>query len=61
MFELAAPFRGVRKVAVVAERHFALVAVDQDRLSIQQRFVACRGIARVPDGEFPGNVFRTAG
>src|ERR1700732_2721804 len=49
MLELAAPLGGVRKVAIVAERYFPFVAVDQNRLRIQQRFVTSRGIARVAD------------
>ena len=33
----------------MAERNFALVAIDQDRLCVEQRFVASRGIPRVAD------------
>ena len=54
MFEFAAPLGGVGQVAVVAERDFAFVAVDHDRLSVEQRFVACGGVARVTDGEIAG-------
>ena len=49
MLQLAPPFRGVRQIAVVADGNFALVAVDHDRLRIEQRFVARGRIPRVPD------------
>ena len=49
MFQLAAPFRGVGEVAVVAQRDFAFVAIDHDGLRVEQCFVAGRGIARVTD------------
>ena len=51
VLELAAPFGGVGEIAVVAESDFALVAIDEDGLRVQQRFVSGRGIARVTDGE----------
>ena len=50
MFEPAAHFQRVRQVAVVAERDLALVAIDHDRLRVDQGVVARRGIARVADG-----------
>ena len=56
MFELAAPLGGVGEVAVVAERDFALVAVDHDRLRVEQRFVSGGGVARVADGEIAGKI-----
>src|SRR6185369_15097655 len=40
MFEFAAPLGGVGEIAVVAQRDFALVAVDHDRLGVEQRFVS---------------------
>src|SRR5260370_25308350 len=54
--ELAPPFCRVRQVSVVAERYFALVAIDHDGLRIQQRFVACGGIARVADRQIAGKI-----
>src|SRR5438309_3697335 len=51
MLELAAPLGGVGEVAIVAECDLTLVAVDHDRLSIKQSFVAGSGVARVTDGQ----------
>src|SRR5712691_2129055 len=51
MLELAAPLGGVGEIAVVAEGDLALVAVDHDGLSVEQRLVARRRVARVADGE----------
>ncbi len=56
VLELAPPFCRVRQVSVVAERYFALVAIDHDGLRIQQRFVACGGIARVADRQIAGKI-----
>src|ERR1700688_5318297 len=49
MFQLAAPFRGVGKVAVVAQRDFALVAIDHDGLRVEQSFVAGGRISSMTD------------
>ena len=49
MLELAAPLGGVGEISVVAERDFALVAIDQNGLRVEERFVARGGIARVAD------------
>ena len=49
MFEPAAQLERVGQVAVVAQRELALVAIDHDRLRVDQRGVAGRGIARVAD------------
>ena len=54
MLEFAAPFGGVGEVAVVAERDFALVAINHDGLRVEQGFVARGGIARVADGSAAG-------
>src|SRR5882757_6729970 len=56
VLQFAAPVRGVGEIAVVPERHFALVAVDHDRLRVQQSLVTCGGIARVADSEISGQV-----
>ncbi len=61
MLKLAAPVGGIGKIAVVTERDLALVAVDQDGLRVQQRFVAGRGIPRVPDGQVAGKLRENAG
>ena len=42
MLEPAAPLGGVGEVAIVAKRHFTLVAVDHDGLGVEQGFVARR-------------------
>ena len=42
-------FDRVRQVAVVPQRQFSLVAVNQDRLRVHQRRIARRRIPRVPD------------
>ena len=49
MFEPPAHFERVGQVAVVAERDFALIAIDHHRLRVHQRGVARSGIARVAD------------
>src|SRR5689334_10469321 len=54
MLELSAPFGGVSEVAVVAERDFALVAVDDDGLGVEQSLVAGGGVTRVADGQRAG-------
>src|SRR6202043_2057644 len=61
MLELAAPLRGVGKVAVMPESNFSLVAIDQYRLRIEQRFVASRGIPGVADRRVPGKRVQHAG
>ncbi len=53
MFQPAPVLRRIRQISVVAQRHFALVAIDQDRLRIQQCLVARRRIPRVPDRRIP--------
>ena len=60
MLEPAAPFGGVGEVAVVAERDFALVAIDHDGLGVEQCFVAGRRVARVADGERSGEFCENA-
>src|ERR1700752_163026 len=49
MLEPPPHFDGVRQVAIVHQRDFALVAIDHHRLRIHQRRIAGRRIARVPD------------
>src|SRR5713226_8211488 len=44
MLKLAAPLGGVGQVAVMAQRDLALVAIDHDRLRVQERLVAGRRI-----------------
>src|SRR5882724_7669005 len=61
MFQAAAPFGGVGEIAVVAERHLALVAIDHDGLGIEQSFVARGGIARVADGGGAGKFVQNIG
>src|SRR6266403_495732 len=56
VLQFAAPVRGVGEIAVVPKRHFALVAVDHDRLRVQQSLVTCGGIARVADSEIAGQI-----
>ena len=51
MLELAAPFRGVGEIAVVAQREFAFVAVNRDGLRVEERFVTRGRITRVADGQ----------
>src|ERR1700722_9893449 len=53
MFQLAAPFRGVGQVAVVAQRDFALVAIDHDGLRVEQCFVARGRISSMTDRGSP--------
>src|SRR6476646_6826240 len=57
MFKFAAPLGGVGEIAVVAKRDLALVAVDHDRLRVEQSFVSGSGVARVADGEIAGEFF----
>src|SRR5690242_29164 len=54
MFEFAAMFGGVGEIAIVAESDFALVAIDHDRLRVQQSFIAGGGIASMTDGSAAG-------
>src|SRR5436190_1667675 len=61
MFEAAAPFGGVGQIAVVAERDFALVAIDHDGLCVEKSFIAGGGIARVTDGGAAGKFVQNIG
>src|SRR5579864_3026337 len=61
MLELSAPLGGVSEVAVVAERDFALVAVDDDGLGVEQSLVAGGGVARVANGERAGKFCEDTG
>src|SRR5437879_6434403 len=61
MFQAATPFGGVGEIAVVAERDFALVAVDHDGLCVEKSFVARSGIARVADGSGAGKFVQNIG
>src|SRR5215472_3680586 len=56
MLEFAAPLGGVGEVAVMAEGDFALVAIDHDRLRVEQGFVAGGGVARMADGKTAGKL-----
>jgi hypothetical protein len=58
MLQPAPPLGRIRKIAVVPQRHFALVAVDHDGLRVQQRFVAGGGIARVANRQIAGQVLQ---
>src|SRR5262249_54952678 len=49
MLELSPPLRRIRQIAIMPQRNFALVAIDHDRLGIQQSLIARSGIARVPN------------
>src|SRR2546425_333490 len=51
LFPYTTLFRSVGEVAVVAERDFALVAIDHDGLSVEKRLVAGGGVTRVADGQ----------
>ena len=61
MLEPAAPFGGVGQIAIVAERDFALVAVNDNGLRVEQRFVAGGGIARVADRQVARKLREHAG
>src|SRR5882724_3995898 len=61
MLELAAPVGGVCEIAVVTERHFALVAIDHDGLCVEKSFVARSGITRVADGGGAGKFVQNIG
>src|SRR5438128_404019 len=61
MFQAAAPFGGVGEIAVVAERDFALIAINHDGLRVEERFVAGGGIARVADGAAAGKFLQNIG
>src|SRR3981189_1853528 len=61
MLELAAPLGGVGEIAVVAERDFALVAIDHDGLRVEQRLVARGGVARVANSQAAGELREHAG
>src|ERR1700677_1664115 len=54
MFQLFAQFDRVGQVAVVAQRQFALVAIDHHRLRVGQHRIARRGIPRMADRGFAG-------
>src|SRR5262249_54179467 len=49
MLKFAAQLQCVGQIAVVAKRDLALVAVDHDGLRVDQRGIACSGIASVAD------------
>src|ERR1700692_4669479 len=49
--QVAAPLPGVGDIAVVCYCNLPFIAVHQERLSVEQHRVACRGIAGVADGE----------
>src|ERR1039458_1369112 len=57
MFELSAQFNRVGQIPVVAQSDLAFVAVDHDRLRVQKRRVARRGISRMPDRRRPAQTF----
>src|SRR2546421_364622 len=61
MLELAAPVGGIGEIAVVAERHFALVAIDHDGLRVEKSFIARGGITRVADGSGAGKFVQNVG
>src|SRR5215831_5692177 len=61
VLESAAMLGGIGQVAVVAESDFALVAIDDDGLRVQQGFIAGSGVARVADGERAGEFCENAG
>jgi len=49
------------RLPFVAERHFALVAVDHDGLCVEKSFIAGSGIARVADGSGAGKFVQNFG
>ena len=53
-FQARANAGGVHQVAVVRDGDLAVRAVDQDRLGVLQAALAGGRIARVPDGDVPG-------
>src|SRR5256885_4387658 len=61
MFKLAAPFGGVGEIAVVAERDFALVAINHDGLRVEKSFIARGRVARVADGGAAGKCVQNIG
>ena len=56
MFQPPPHFQRIRQIAVVAQRDFALVAVDDHRLRVHHGVVARRGIARVADCQRAGKL-----
>ena len=52
--QLAPQFAGIGDIAVVRDRDLSLVAVDGERLRVQQHRIAGGGIARVADGQIAG-------
>jgi hypothetical protein len=54
--ELAADQRGVREVAVVADRDRAMRVVDRDRLRVAQMAAACGRVAHVTDRALAGQL-----
>ena len=54
MLQPAAHFQSICQVAVVPQREFAFIAVDDHRLRIDHRVVAGRRIARVSDRHWSG-------
>ena len=59
--EIAPQFRRIRDVAVVRHRDLSLIAGHRKRLRIQQHRIAGGGIARVPDGQFAGQLVQHSG
>ena len=49
LFEQAAEHGGIAEIAVVDERHFALLVIDLHRLTVAPLTAAGRAVARVPD------------